>query len=243
MNLGNMFKSFWKKHKTTIEVGIILSSFIGSTLIAIKNTPKASKVLEDFDTIEDKKLKRDCIIEVGKIYLPSIILSLTGTIMLIRTINQKDNKILALSSIYKITEESLNKYKDIVLKEVGKNTYSKIESKYREDDIKENKEKDKILVTSKGDILFLDTLSNRSFRSSMNHLDKVINKLNNRINQGEFISQNDLYYELELSSIPTGDSIGWSYDTTGIIDIRKDSIITEDEPCVVIEYRNLPKVY
>lgn len=241
MELKKMFSNFWKKNKTKIEIGVILSSFIGATLIAIKNTPKANKVLEDFDSIEDQKLKRDCIIEVGKIYLPSILLTITGTVMLIRTMNKKDNKILALSSIYQITEESLNKYKDIVLNEVGKNTYSKIESKYREDDIKNNS--DKIIITNSGNILFLDTLTNRNFRSDMNFIDKVINKLNNRINQGEFISQNDLYYELGLDSVPTGDDIGWSYDTTGIINIKKDSIITENEPCVVIEYKNLPKVY
>lgn len=241
MELKKMFSNFWKKNKTKIEIGVILSSFIGATLIAIKNTPKANKVLEDFDSIEDQKLKRDCIIEVGKIYLPSILLTITGTVMLIRTMNKKDNKILALSSIYQITEESLNKYKDIVLNEVGKNTYSKIESKYREDDIKNNS--NKIIITNSGNILFLDTLTNRNFRSDMNFIDKVINKLNNRINQGEFISQNDLYYELGLDSVPTGDDIGWSYDTTGIINIKKDSIITENEPCVVIEYKNLPKVY
>lgn len=241
MELKKMFSNFWKKNKTKIEIGVILSSFIGATLIAIKNTPKANKVLEDFDSIEDQKLKRDCIIEVGKIYLPSILLTITGTVMLIRTMNKKDNKILALSSIYQITEESLNKYKDIVLNEVGKNTYSKIESKYREDDIKNNN--DKIIITNSGNILFLDTLTNRNFRSDINFIDKVINKLNNRINQGEFISQNDLYYELGLDSVPTGDDIGWSYDTTGIINIKKDSIITENEPCVVIEYKNLPKVY
>ena len=241
MELKKMFSNFWKKNKTKIEIGVILSSFIGATLIAIKNTPKANKVLEDFDSIEDQKLKRDCIIEVGKIYLPSILLTITGTVMLIRTMNKKDNKILALSSIYQITEESLNKYKDIVLNEVGKNTYSKIESKYREDDIKNNS--DKIIITNSGNILFLDTLTNRNFRSDMNFIDKVINKLNNRINQGEFVSQNELYYELGLDSIPTGDDIGWSYDTTGIINIKKDSIITENEPCVVIEYKNLPKVY
>lgn len=241
MELKKMFSNFWKKNKTKIEIGVILSSFIGATLIAIKNTPKANKVLEDFDSIEDQKLKRDCIIEVGKIYLPSILLTITGTVMLIRTMNKKDNKILALSSIYQITEESLNKYKDIVLNEVGKNTYSKIESKYRENDIKNNS--DKIIITNSGNILFLDTLTNRNFRSDMNFIDKVINKLNNRINQGEFISQNDLYYELGLDSVPTGDDIGWSYDTTGIINIKKDSIITENEPCVVIEYKNLPKVY
>ena len=241
MELKKMFSNFWKKNKTKIEIGVILSAFIGATLIAIKNTPKANKVLEDFDSIEDQKLKRDCIIEVGKIYLPSILLTITGTVMLIRTMNKKDNKILALSSIYQITEESLNKYKDIVLNEVGKNTYSKIESKYREDDIKNNS--DKIIITNSGNILFLDTLTNRNFRSDMNFIDKVINTLNNRINQGEFISQNDLYYELGLDSVPTGDDIGWSYDTTGIINIKKDSIITENEPCVVIEYKNLPKVY
>lgn len=241
MELKKIFSNFWKKNKTKIEIGVILSSFIGATLIAIKNTPKANKVLEDFDSIEDQKLKRDCIIEVGKIYLPSILLTITGTVMLIRTMNKKDNKILALSSIYQITEESLNKYKDIVLNEVGKNTYSKIESKYREDDIKNNS--DKIIITNSGNILFLDTLTNRNFRSDMNFIDKVINKLNNRINQGEFISQNDLYYELGLNSVPTGDDIGWSYDTTGIINIKKDSIITENEPCVIIEYKNLPKVY
>ena len=241
MELKKMFSNFWKKNKTKIEIGVILSSFIGATLIAIKNTPKANNVLEDFDSIEDQKLKRDCIIEVGKIYLPSILLTITGTVMLIRTMNKKDNKILALSSIYQITEESLNKYKDIVLNEVGKNTYSKIESKYREDDIKNNS--DKIIITNSGNILFLDTLTNRNFRSDMNFIDKVINKLNNRINQGEFISQNDLYYELGLDSVPTGDDIGWSYDTTGIINIKKDSIITDNEPCVVIEYKNLPKVY
>lgn len=241
MELKKMFSNFWKKNKTKIEIGVILSSFIGATLIAIKNTPKANKVLEDFDSIEDQKLKRDCIIEVGKIYLPSILLTITGTVMLIRTMNKKDNKILALSSIYQITEESLNKYKDIVLNEVGKNTYSKIESKYREDDIKNNS--DKIIITNSGNILFLDTLTNRNFRSDMNFIDKVINKLNNRINQGEFVSQNELYYELGIDGVPTGDDIGWSYDTTGIINIKKDSIITENEPCVVIEYKNLPKVY
>ena len=241
MELKKMFSNFWKKNKTKIEIGVILSSFIGATLIAIKNTPKANKVLEDFDSIEDQKLKRDCIIEVGKIYLPSILLTITGTVMLIRTMNKKDNKILALSSIYQITEESLNKYKDIVLNEVGKNTYSKIESKYREDDIKNNS--DKIIITNSGNILFLDTLTNRNFRSDINFIDKVINKLNNRINQGEFVSQNELYYELGIDGVPTGDDIGWSYDTTGIINIKKDSIITENEPCVVIEYKNLPKVY
>ena len=236
------FRSVVVKHSPEILTTIGVLSGISATVLSITTTPKAITKIKDAEIKKGSKLSNKDIIKIcWKDYVPVVALEIVSISCIVggNSINLKRNA--ALGAAYAISEKTLIKYKDKVIETLGEKEEQKIMDKIHEDDIKNDPPKqNSIIVTTNGNTLFKDEISGRYFRSDMITINKVINKLNEKINHQDYVSLNELYAEFGLDSIKDGDLIGWNI-TNGIIKLNISTCIVDDiEPCIVLDYDKLP---
>ena len=116
-----------------------------------------------------------------------------------------------------------------------------IREKIDEDHVKQNPvNTNEVVITGTGDFLCMDYYSKRYFKSSRNHLEKVVNKLNRHMLNNEYVSLNDFYDEVGLSHTPIGDELGWRIDR-GYFDLELGTqMASNDEPCIVVNFTKAP---
>ena len=237
--LINNSKHFLQKHSPEILTGLGITGMITSTVLAIKATPKAIRLInnkkaelnvDELTTIETIKTAwRPYISSVG-IAIPSI-----ACIIGASSINYKRNT--ALATAYTISERALTRYREKVIETIGERKEQKIHDEIAQDEINRHKISDsQILVTSKGNTLFMDALSGRYFKCDLDTVKKAVNKLNRDMNYQHYVSLNEFYYEIGLEGTKTGDVVGWNLDRGLIEPSYSTCLSTNDEPCIVIDF-------
>ena len=227
--------------------GVVLTGVLSGTA-----TIKAGKVIAELEeaTIltrsDNGKLDKDGWITVikscWKYYIPAG-LTLTTTIACILGANHiHADRTAALATAYSLSERALKEYEQKVVEQIGANKAQKIKDDISQDCVNANPvENANIIYTGKGETLCLDSLTGRYFKSNIEDVRHSINLANEELLHEGWLSQNEFYYQLGLDGIAQGDQLGW-YADRGLIDVNFSSnLTTGGEPCLVLNYRTMPK--
>lgn len=213
MNLTQMAaktQHYTKKNASTILSCLGALGVVGTTLSAIKATPKAIEVLEDE---EDMKIERDgqylTIFEkalvVAPVYLPTILLG-TATVSCIFGANMLNKKKQAmLTSAYAYLNTSFNEYKDKVKAIYGEDA----EKRVREELAKDKYIKQSIPESSE-EMMFFDEYSGRYFETTLYDLQNAVYRLNRTFALEGFTNLNEFYSYIGLPETDWGNVLGWS---------------------------------
>lgn len=256
-----MVKQFAKKRSPEILTGIGIAGMITTTVLAVKETPKAlqlieeekdrrtDKILEGMSPNEDEncwqvvKLKP---IEVAKVawkpYIPAVLLGASSVACLIGANSVHARRQAALYSVYKLSETAFTEYRDKVLETVGEETEKEVRDKVAKDKVEKNPaSKTEIYMTGKGESLFYDPISDRHFMSDIETIRKIVNDLNYAMGYGSemYVSLSQLYDELGLKHTSISDNIGWNI-RDGLIEPDFSSQIDEGKPCIVLDWLKVP---
>lgn len=237
------------KHSPEILLGIGIAGMVSTSVLAVKATPKALRLIENEENelsnerCEDVKLKPFEIIKlVWPCYIPAVITGGLSIACLIggTSVNLKRNA--ALATAYNISKTALNEYRDAVVETVGEKKEKIVKDKVAEKKLKKNPVSDnEIIITKKGDTLCYDGAYGRYFKSDIDTIKKAINVVNRNIISDMYVSLNDFYDLIGLKPTGTGYDVGWNIDD-GEIDIYFSSQLAEDgTPCLVINYSVSPK--
>lgn len=250
--LMNTFKSIQTtivKNSPKIMTGIGISGMITTTVLAVKATPKALRLIEneEFELSnelnENVKLKPSEAIKIAwKCYIPAAITGVMSIACLIGASSISFKRNVALATAYKLSETALSEYKDAVIETVGEKKDQAIKDKIAEKKIKNNPvNSNEVIVTKKGDTLCYDGAFGRYFKSDIDTIKRAINVINRNIITDMYASLNDFYDLIGLSPIDIGYDLGWNLDD-GELDIQFSSQLAEDgTPCLVIGYSVSPK--
>ena len=200
-----------KNNAPTILTCLGALGVVGTTLSAIKATPKAMILLEDQEEI---KIERDGeyltvfekAIIVAPVYLPTILLG-TATITCIfgaNILNKKQQA--ALTSAYAYLNSSFNEYKDKVKAIYGEDG----EKKVREEIAKDKYIQQTMPEGSDDAILFFEEYSGRYFELSLFDLQNAIYKLNRTFALEGYTNLNEFYSYVGLPETEYGAILGWS---------------------------------
>ena len=240
-------KGFMIKHSPEILTGIGVTGMITTTVLAVKATPKALILIEEkrdkLGLAYDEKLP---IIETVKVawkpYIPAVSLGVASITCIIgaSAVNYKRNA--ALATAYAISERTLLRYRDKVIETIGEKKEKDIREKIAQDSVNEQPvASSQVFITSAGDTLFKDSISERYFKSDAETIRKIVNKLNRDMNYQNYVSLDDLYSEIGLSSTKISSYIGWNLDD-GHIEIEFIPVKTEDDkPCLMLDYTVAPR--
>lgn len=241
------------KHSPEILIGIGITGMIATTVLAVKATPKALYLIEEkkAELEVDKLTPVETVKTTWKCYAPAAVTGVASIACIVGSNSVNARRNAALATAYKISETAFSEYKAAALETVGEKKERSIRDKVSEKQIKENPvSKSEVIVTGKGQTLFFDPHSHRYFYSSIDKINRAINKLNHKINTSPFCNDgatlNEFYDEIGIPGTMTGDSLGWTL-RTGLIELYPSAQIVEEgeehegEPCIVLSFTNPPQ--
>lgn len=232
------------KNSPTILMCISVAGVISTTAMGIKATPKALYLIElkKEEVEKDNLTKVETLKTVWKCYIPTVLMAgiTIGCIIGSNHINLKRNE--ALAAAYSITATTLKEYQSKVVETIGANKEKKIKDEIAKDKIKNNPQQGKeVIFTGNGETLCYESISGRYFKSDIEKLRRVENLANNELLKDDFISLNDVYYEMGLPNTKMGDEIGWKL-SDGMFAFDFSSQLSEDGvPCLVVDYDRIPR--
>lgn len=267
MNKPNLYKIAKEirmsisKHSPEILTGIGIAGMVTTTIMAVRATPKAIKLIEEekdrqnsellkeaeengYDTYNHiEKLKPlDVIKTTWTCYIPAAITGGLSIICLIGASSVNARRNAALATAYSLTESALKEYQEKVIETIGEKKEQTVRDAIAKDRIDKNPVSSReVIITEKGNTLCYDSISGRYFKSDIDKLKKAENELNRRMRDEMYISLNEFYYEIGLNPIGIGNDLGWNIDH-GYIELKFSSQLTDDgNPCLVIDYQVVPR--
>lgn len=248
-NISTIMKGarLWmSKHSPEILTGLGIAGMITTTVLAVKATPKALKLIEkekeDLQLQpEDKLTVVETVKAAWKPYIPAAVTGTVSVACLVGASSVNLRRNTALAAAYHLSETALTEYKEQVIDTIGKNKEKNIRDKVDKAKIERDPVSDKeVIITGDGDTLCYDYHSGRYFKTSIDKLKKIENELNAKLLREDYISLNDFYDELGLSFTQMGDDLGWHVEK-GLIEFSFSSQLAGDTPCLVLNYNVAPQ--
>ena len=235
--LVNQSKRFLNRNLSTILTCLGGAGVVVTSVLAVKATPKALKLLETAKEEKGEELTSfEVIRTAGPIYIPAIItgISTIACIFGANVLNKRSQA--ALMSAYALLDNSYKDYKKKVVELYGEEADREVKSsiakdKYEETDVKVDDTKK----------LFFDFYSSRYFESTDEIVRKAEYDLNRELSIMSYASLNDFYDLLKIEKIDGGDDLGWSaaknfeYYCQSWIDFAHEKVVMDDglECCII----------
>lgn len=266
-NVTTFFKEVQKtltKHSPEILTGIGIAGMLTTTVLAVKATPKALRLIDEeieaqneelqlqaerlhrdeYEPVEELTVK-ETIKVAWKPYIPALITGTLSTACLIGASATNYKRNTALATAYQVAATTLSEYKEKVVETIGDKKEKEIRQKVAQKKLDKHPEVTKeIIYTGNGEVLFVEPVSMRCFSSDIEKVRKIFNDLNYRMVAGmeEYISLSELYDELDLPRTSVSDDIGWNLGKDGPIEFEFHPCSTEDgKPAFMLDYHIAPR--
>ena len=246
-------KMYLKHNSSTI---LTIASAVGTVvtvIMAVKETPKALKLIEDAQYEKGEPLTAIEKVKVaGPVYIPSAVVG-AGTVACMfgaNVLNRRQQA--ALTSAYALIDGSYKEYKSKLKELYGEEVHNNVVDSI----VKENCSKTYLrspgffsnisLEPEEGDEgevrLFYDDYSKRYFETTMEKVLQAEYHLNRNFSIGFGVPVNEFYSFLGLCPIEGGDEVGWTMaDGINWIDFNHRKVhIDSGLDCYVIEMEFSP---
>ena len=201
-------KLFVKRNATTILTTVGAVGVVVTSVMAVKATPKALRLLEDAKREKGEDLtKLEVIATAAPVYIPSVLVG-TATIACVfgaNVLNKKQQA--AMMSAYALLDQSYKDYKKKVDELYGEGSNKEVEHEIVKDKYDES---DLSIDDEDGKELFYDAFSERYFRSTMADVLEAEYEINHILAQDCGVYLNEFYDQLGLDEVDYGDYLGWS---------------------------------
>ena len=262
MNKSNAMKIFKNvkrmigKKSPEILIGLGVAGMITSTVLAVKATPKAMRLLDDVkketwgEDSDNPMAHRDLTAsEVVKItwkcYIPAIVTGGVSVACIIGANSVHVRRNAAIATAYKLSETALSDYKEVITEELNPDKVKDIHEKVAQKQVDRMPEsKSEVVVIGSGDVLFMEPVCGKPFKSDIETVRKVINDFNYRMTTGqeEYISLSEFYDEFGLRHTKASDELGWNLGRDGQIEVEFIPTRADDgKPCLMLEYTVAPR--
>lgn len=199
-------QTFFKRNASTILTCVGAIGVVTTSVMAVKATPKAMRLLEAAKEEKGEDLTKFEKVKVaGPVYIPAVVTG-AATITCIfsaQILNKRQQA--ALTSAYALLNQSYKEYKDKVDELYGEDAGEKVR-----EGIAKDKYGEANIETHEGKQLFFDFFSGRYFESTLEHVQWAEYELNRSVAVNGGASVNEFYDFLGLEELPEYDEIGWS---------------------------------
>ncbi|MGN1370918.1 MAG: DUF6353 family protein [Candidatus Coprovivens sp.] len=240
----NHVKTSVSQHSPEILTGLGITGMLSATVLAVKATPKALRLIEDKKEEEnvDELTTKDVIKTCWRCYIPTAITTGVSVACLIgaTSVNSKRNAVLATA--YKLSENAFTEYKEKVIETIGEKKEQEVRDKVAKEKIEKNPVKNnEVIITEKGNTLCYDAISGRYFKSDIDKIRKAENIINKKLMNDMYCSLNEFYDLVGLPYTQLGFELGWNVNDS-LVEIEFSTQLSEDDtPCIVVDYSVSPK--
>lgn len=209
-----MNKQFWHRNGSTILTVLGGVGVLATSVMAVKATPKAMRLIEEAKEEKgDELTKWEIVKSAGPAYIPAGIVG-AATVSCIFGANILNKKTQAsMASAYVLLDQSLKEYKRKVVDVYGSEADQKIRTEIAKDHYDEKEFEE--VEEDDGKILFYDQFSRRYFRSTMEDVLKAEYNTNRQLAVNTGVYLNEFYEFLDMAPITASQELGWS---TGILE-------------------------
>lgn len=238
------------KHSPTILTALGITGFVSTVIMAVKATPKAIDILDhernfrydEYGTDYDTPISIPDTVELTwKVYVPTALMGATSIACIIGATSIHNRRNLALTSLYSIAESTLKDYQKKVVETIGDKKEEKIRAEIAGDQLTNHPMDSKsIIVSGLGDTLCFDQYTGRYFKGDVEQIRKTVNDFNRQLLSDMRIPLNDLYSELGLAPVESGQDVGWDVEK-GLVNIDFSAkLASGNVPCVVLTFSSKP---
>ena len=222
-------KLFLKRNASTILTCVGGIGVVATTVVAVKATPKALRLIEEAKEEKGEELTKLEVVNVaGPVYIPAVLIG-------------------AATIAYALIDSSYKDYKKKVEELYGEDAGRAVRNSIAEDKYAE--EDDEIKIDDDGKRLFFDVLSNRYFRSTMEDVLRAEYNLNHQLMVAGGAYLNEFYNFLDIPEITAGKELGWSpgileshYRASWIEFDHEEVVMDDGLECCIISIRYKPVI-
>ena len=228
---------FFKKNSPQILAAVAVVGVVSTGVTAAYATPKAVKLIDEARDENGDITKVDAIKAAWKVYIPAASLALATTACIVGGTGISLKRCATALAAYGAAEGHLTDYKKRVLETVGTEKAQEIQDHISQQALTSAP---KVLPSScehhEGDTLFYDIWSGRYFYGDRNTIDRVVNRLNERMLANDVISLNEFYEGIGLDCTKGGQDVGWNRND-GLLELRYSAqVASNGDPCLVIDF-------
>lgn len=204
-NLVRRSQLFLKQNGATILTCVGGVGVVGTTVLAVKATPKAMRLMEEAKKEKGEELtKLEKIQVAAPVYIPAALVG-ASTIACIFGANVLNKRQQAgLMSAYALLDSSFKEYKDKVLELYGEEEETRVRDEIAKDNYDDNAK------MSEEKQLFYDEFSSRYFETTIDRVLYAEYELNRLLSQDCGLFLNEFYDLLGIETVEYGDYVGWS---------------------------------
>lgn len=217
------FKEFMKNNSPTILSVIAVGGLIGTTISAIKETPKINELLDELD---DDTTKMDKVILLAKGYKFTLLFGGATAMCILGSDILSRAKYERLYSSYVCLANTFQQYRNKIKEVYGEDAETEIINSIRKDK--------KELTNIDEEILLYDPYTDKYIECTMNIFDKARYEANRYYSMYGILNLNEFYLLLNSTKEDRGNELGWS-DT---LDSEMYGYTWLD---IWLEYEELPK--
>ena len=218
---------------------------VATSIMAVKATPKALKLLEDAKREKGEELSKIEVVKTaGPAYIPAIVTGAAtlACIFSAQILNKRQQA--AITSAYALLDNSFREYKKKISELYGEEANQQV----REEIARDNYEEADISVEDDKQ-LFYDDLSGRYFESTVQAVQEAEYHLNRKLSTTDYATLNDFYDLLKIPHIDSGDTLGWSsgknfeYYWQSWIDFTHEKVVMDDGlECYILYIQSPPSL-
>jgi hypothetical protein len=224
-----------------ILTGVACAGVATTAILAVKATkPALIDIMQAESELGRDLTKTETVRLCWRYYVPAAGVGVMTIACIVTASSINTTRQAAMASAYAMTEQELRKMQEKMAEQFGQNKANKVQDDVNQDIVRENPptQEQVVIVTSGNDHLFMDKLSGRYFRTTVDKVDKAVNRINFDLNNNAYASLNDFYEYLDLDHTQMGEELGWQADD--ILEWRRSLVMAGDEPCIVLGFSMTP---
>lgn len=200
-------QQFIKRNSATILTCVGGAGVIITSVMAVKETPKALRLIEEAEKEKGESLtKLEVVKAAAPVYIPAIAIG-AATIACIFGANALNKRHqAALMSAYALLDSSYKDYKNKVKDLYGEEANQKVRADVAKDKFKD----DELYHEDDGKQLFYDEYSNRYFRATNETVLRAEYEINRILAEDCYATLNEYYDLLDIPKVDYGEYVGWS---------------------------------
>lgn len=204
-NLLECSKKFIKRNGSTILTCMGGVGVVVTTVMAVKATPKAIKLLEQAETLKEEPLTvLEKVRVAGPSYVPTVLIGVSTIACIFGANMLNKRQQAALMSAYALLDNSYKEYKKKVTELYGEGVDQHIRDEIIKDDYKESD-----VEYEDNKLLFYDEYSRQYFNATMEDVLNAEYILNRDLSYHGYATLNEFYDLLKLPRTDFGDILGW----------------------------------
>lgn len=199
-------KTFLNRNASTILTCMGGVGVIATSVLAVKETPKALSLLEQAKEEKGEDLTTAEIVKTAApVYIPAAIVGVSTIACIFGANLMNKRQQAALMSAYALLDSSYKEYKEKVTELFGEEAADQVRQ-----EIVKDKYEDTDIVVEDGKLLFYDLYSERYFNATMDAVIRAEYEINRKISLWGGAGLNEFYEALDIPPVDYGEHVGWS---------------------------------